>query len=214
MARCTATGSAGGAAERGYAMAALLVSLAAAGILMSAALPVWSHAARRAREAELVFRGEQYARAVELYQRVYAGAFPPDVETLVEERFLRRQYRDPMVEDGEFRIVHEAELDELLGAAPATDRPGEIAERSPPPADASPRRRRDTEGLGGIAGVVSRSNEASLRIYNGATRYSQWVFLHTAASAEPGRTPTTGLTGSERPPSVAEPGLRPGAIDR
>ena len=33
-------------------MGALLVSMAAAGILMSAALPVWSQAAKREREAE------------------------------------------------------------------------------------------------------------------------------------------------------------------
>ena len=154
-------------------MGALLVGLAAAGILMSAALPVWSQAARREREAELVFRGEQYARAVALYQRTYAGAFPPDVETLIEERFLRRPYRDPMVEHGEFRILREADTAGLGGDAPTTERPGEIA---------------GSEERGGVVGVVSSSNEASLRIYNGATRYDQWIFLYTEASSAPGAT--------------------------
>ena len=117
MARRTASGRsfAQGPADGGYALAALLTGLAVMGILMSMALPVWSQAARRERELELIFRGEQYARAVELYQRVFAGAYPPDIDTLIEQRFLRRRYRDPMVADGEFRIVYQAEASELLG---------------------------------------------------------------------------------------------------
>ncbi|MXY15634.1 MAG: type II secretion system protein [Acidobacteria bacterium] len=115
-------------------MGALLVGLAAAGIFMSVALPVWSQAAQREREAELVFRGEQYTRAVALYQRTNPGAFPPDVETLIEERFLRREYRDPMVEHGEFRILHEAD---------AGDPGGRTA--------------RSSEDRGGVIGVVSSS---------------------------------------------------------
>ena len=185
-------------------MAGLLVSMAAAGILMSAALPVWSQAARREREAELVFRGEQYGRAVQLYQRTYAGAFPPDVETLLEERFLRRRYRDPMVDDGEFRIVHESETAELLGEPPATDRPGETP-AAPAVAPASARgSRRSNEERGGIVGVASRSNDASLRIYNGATRYSQWVFVYTAVSDAPGRTPAAGPTDSSDAAAATE----------
>ena len=53
--------------ERGYAMAALLVALAVMAILMSVAMPVWRQQARREKEAELVWRGEQYARAIALY---------------------------------------------------------------------------------------------------------------------------------------------------
>ncbi len=155
-------------------MGALLVGLAAAGILMSAALPVWSQAARREREAELVFRGEQYARAVALYQRTYAGAFPPDVETLLEERFLRRRYRDPMVEHGEFRILHES----------------------------------DAGDGGGVVGVASSSSEASLRIYNGATRYDQWIFQYTEASGAPGDSGASRSDAMDAPPDVEESSLR------
>ena len=195
------------AAERGYALGALLVSLAATGILMSAALPVWSQAARREREAELAFRGEQYARAVQLYQRTYAGAFPPDVETLLEERFLRRRYRDPMVEDGEFRIVYESEAEELPGEPPAAERPGEIAGARTPPASPAGGRARSGGERGGVAGVASRSGAASLRIYNGATRYSEWVFLPADAAGAPARTATAGPAGTAAPAQAAEPGL-------
>lgn len=175
-------------------MGALLVGLAAAGILMSVALPVWSQAARREREAELVFRGEQYARAVALYQRTYAGAFPPDIETLIEERFLRRRYRDPMVEAGEFRILRESELEDLSGAAPDGAPPGELAQGQretvprPTAVTAAGGRSNADDARGGVVGVASVSSDASIRVYNGATRYDQWIFLYSEASAEPGST--------------------------
>ena len=62
-------------AERGYAMAALLVTLAIMTILLSIAMPVWRHEAQREKEAELVFRGEQYARAIALFRFLQASTF-------------------------------------------------------------------------------------------------------------------------------------------
>ena len=108
---------------RGYAMAALLVSIAVMGILMSVALPAWRQAARREKEAQFVFRGEQYARAIGLYQRRFAAAFPASIDVLVEQKFLRRQYKDPMTEDGEFQVLYQASLAASApgdGAAPST----------------------------------------------------------------------------------------------
>ena len=77
-------------------MAALLVAIAVMGVLMSAILPAWKTLVQREREEELVFRGEQYARAVGLFQRKFAGAFPPSVDVLVQQKFLRRAYKDPV----------------------------------------------------------------------------------------------------------------------
>ena len=56
-------------------MAALLVAMSIMAIAMSVALPVWHTAMQREKEAELIFRGQQYARAVMLYQRRFPGAF-------------------------------------------------------------------------------------------------------------------------------------------
>ena len=100
-------------------MAGLLVAMAVMAILMSAALPTWRQAAQREREEELIFRGEQYARAIELYQRRYANAFPQNFDLLVEQRFLRKKYKDPMVEDGEFQLLYQIDMqraDGRLGA--------------------------------------------------------------------------------------------------
>ena len=103
--------------ELGYAMAGLLVVLGVMGMMISMVLPVWSQAATREREAELIFRGEQYARAVELYQRQHIGAYAPDFETLVEQRFLRGLYRDPMSDDGKFQVIHFGQVSMVQGEA-------------------------------------------------------------------------------------------------
>ena len=91
--------------QRGYAMAALLVSIGVMMVLMSVAMPVWRHEVQREKEAELIFRGEQYARAINLYQRkIGPGNFPPSIDFLVQQRFLRKKYKDPIT-DGDFQII-------------------------------------------------------------------------------------------------------------
>ena len=188
--------------ERGYAMAALLVSLSVMSIMMSMALPVWSQAAKREREAELVFRGEQYMRAVELYQRRFAGAFPPDFETLVEQRFLRRLYEDPMTDDGEFQPIFQTQAAGAQGAPATAARPGETTGGAGP-AGVSP----DTGLLGsfgevvpgqaaqgggvqgGVVGVVSKITDTSIMLYNGRSKYNEWAFLYMASATQPGAVP-------------------------
>ena len=158
-------------------MAGLLVAIGVMGVLLSVALPVWNQAARRSREAELIFRGEQYARAVELYQRQFVGAYPPDFDTLVEQRFLRRLYEDPMTEGGRFRPVFRSQVNELSPGEDSGDRPGDATDEtleSPRPIGVA----FDRDGEGGVVGVVSRSQDESLRIYNGRRKYSEWVFAH------------------------------------
>ena len=85
-------------------MAALLVGMAVMAVMMTVAMPVWSTQAKRAREDELVFRGEQYARAIAMFQRKYANALPPSIDVLVNERFLRKKYLDPIT-GGEFQAL-------------------------------------------------------------------------------------------------------------
>src|SRR5688572_28053411 len=90
--------------ERGYLMVALLVAMSVMAIVMSAALPAWRTFAQREKEAELIFRGEQYARAISLFQRRYANAPVPNLDVLINERFLRKKYKDPITND-EFQLI-------------------------------------------------------------------------------------------------------------
>src|SRR5262245_17301500 len=106
--------------ERGFTMVALLVALSVMAVILSAVLPVYSTIAKRERETELVFRGQQYARAVSLFQRKYGNALPPSVDVLIEQKFLRMKYKDPITGD-DFQVVGPGspELAFALNAAPA-----------------------------------------------------------------------------------------------
>src|SRR6187399_598272 len=88
-----------GDAEGGYAMAALLVSLAIMAVALTVAMPVWKQMTQREKEAELVFRGAQYTRAITLFQRKNGQTLPPNIDVLVEQRFLRKKFKDPITGD-------------------------------------------------------------------------------------------------------------------
>jgi type II secretory pathway pseudopilin PulG len=157
--------------EQGYAMAALLVALAVMTILLTVAMPVWKTAAKREKEAELVWRASQYVRAIMLFRRKYANASPPNLDILVNERFLRKKYKDPMTKDGEFQLVYASEQQQRPGLNP----PNPANPANPAPAPLDPRNR-GSAGVGGIVGVSSKSKEASLRMFNGRSKYNEWVF--------------------------------------
>jgi type II secretory pathway pseudopilin PulG len=96
--------------EEGYAMAALLVTIAIMAVLMTMAMPTWRQQGRREKEAELIFRAGQYVHAIELYKRKTANTFPPNIDVLIKGRFLRKKFTDPMTKNGEFRLLTPQEL--------------------------------------------------------------------------------------------------------
>ena len=76
-------------------MAVLLVAMSVMAVMMTVAMPVWKQMSQREKEAELVFRGRQYARAIELMQRKMPGALPPNLDILVTQKFLRKKFQGP-----------------------------------------------------------------------------------------------------------------------
>ncbi len=203
--------------EAGYAMAALLVGMAIMAIMMTAAMPVWRTISLREREAELIFRGNQYGRAIAMFQRKYAGAFPPSVDVLVTEKFLRKKYKDPITGD-DFQPVGAGAPMPGQGAAPGTgaqpgQRPG-VTTGTPGASNTSGAGgplSRTASGLGGapaggIMGVASKSTAKSLALFNGRDKYNEWIFVGTQASTRAG----TGAEGAQRPGGVRGGGA-PGA---
>ena len=85
-----------GQSENGYAMAVLLVAMSVMAVMMTVAMPVWKQLAQREKEQELIFRGQQYARAIGLFERKYANTPPPTLDVLIQEHFLRKKYKDPI----------------------------------------------------------------------------------------------------------------------
>ena len=99
-------------------MAALLVAMAVIAIVLSTTLPVFSTLAKRERETELIFRGQQYARAVTLFQRKYGNALPPNLDVLLNERFLRKQFKDPIT-NADFQLIGPGSPELALAATAA-----------------------------------------------------------------------------------------------
>jgi hypothetical protein len=214
--------------EHGYAMAALLVSLAVMSVLMTAALPAWRQQAKREKEAELVFRGEQYVRAIRLWEmKMGPGTRPPSFDILVQQKFLRKKYKDPMTEDGEFQplfagvnLPQQPGGPQRGGAQPGGAQPGRgVGGRGiqPQPVPSQPGRSGipTQMGGGGILGVVSKSKEASIRIYKGGTHYNEWNFIYANASTAPGGrgAPMPGGRGGSPMPGGRGPdgrGMQPG----
>src|SRR5207344_2107286 len=75
------------------------VAMSVMAIMFTVVMPVWKQTARREKEEELVFRGRQYVHAIGLFQRKFANAFPPNIDVLVEQRFLRKKFKDPITND-------------------------------------------------------------------------------------------------------------------
>jgi len=75
---------------------------------------------KRQKEAETIWRGQQYARAIGLYYRKF-GRFPTNVDDLVKEqngvRFLREPYKNLMnKEDGSWRFIYVTPTGQLIGS--------------------------------------------------------------------------------------------------
>jgi type II secretory pathway pseudopilin PulG len=160
-------------------MVALLVALSVMGIMMGAALPAWHTLAQREKEAELVFRGEQYARAIGLYQRRFANAPAPSIDLLVEQRYLRKKYKDPITND-DFQVLTPGG-----GALPGQTQGAQTglqqaAGRAGGGRGATPAGQGPGQLVGGVVGVTSKSPLKSLRLYNGRDTYNQWVFIPVA----------------------------------
>jgi type II secretory pathway pseudopilin PulG len=208
-----------GQGDRGYAMAALLVGMSVMAVLMGALLPMWTTMATREKEAELMFRGNQYARAIGLFQRKFANTPPPTIDILVEQRFLRKKYKDPITND-DFQPLYANQA--MMPGGPTgpggqQGTPGAAGTQGTAGAQRPPGGQLLQSGFGstgataagGIIGVTSKSKETSLRVYNGRTRYNEWAFVHVQTSQRPGQ-PGPGAQAPGMPGAPNQPNMRPG----
>jgi type II secretory pathway pseudopilin PulG len=203
--------------QDGYAMVVLLVGLSIMAIMMTAVMPVWHQTAQREKEAELVFRGEQYARAIGLLQRKSVGALPPSIDFLVEQRFLRKKFKDPITND-DFAVVL---LSVAAPGAPGTQPGGSPQSATAPVSGRGAPTGAATSGAAGsgtpgtpagagITGVTSKSKETSIRLYKGRSHYNEWLFTFTppapagGAAGQRGAPPGTGPRGGG-PPGTGNP---------
>jgi type II secretory pathway pseudopilin PulG len=152
--------------KEGYILIILMVAVFIMAIGFLLATPIWKTQIQREKEEELIFRGKQYVEAVRLFQIKYPGSFAKTFEELLEERCLRKMYKDPMTENGEWNII--------LPYGGASRRQEEATQKIlvvPQSALASVDNPR-------IIGVVSSSPDKSIKIYFDQETYDKWLFYY------------------------------------
>jgi type II secretory pathway pseudopilin PulG len=88
--------------QTGSTLLMVLAALVILGLTAGTAGNSWKHILQRDREQELLFRGDQYRRAIESFHHAW-GIYPKQVDELLADqralkvrRHLRRPYADPM----------------------------------------------------------------------------------------------------------------------
>ena len=114
--------------QRGAALLLLLVFVVIIGLAAGMAGQSWSSTMQRAREAELLWRGEQYKKAIASYYAVKHGTqmLPAKLEDLVKDprfpnavRHLRKLYNDPMT-NGDWELIKDASK-RIIGVRSSSD---------------------------------------------------------------------------------------------
>jgi type II secretory pathway pseudopilin PulG len=196
------------AREGGYALAALLAAVTIMLIGLGAAAPAWKYVMKNEREEELLFRGGQIADAIARYQKRNANALPPSLDVLVKGKYLRKPWQDPMSKGGKWRFIRQGEsLTPVPTQQPRAVSQTTLAVRAEPNGPVTP--------LGGFVGVASTSPDQSLRLFNGRTRYNEWIFAAgqprvvgkqpVVPGPRPGGQPGTSLPPAPGPPRPPQP---------
>lgn len=145
--------------QRGFTYLGLLIIVMIMGAGLAATGELFSHAAQRDKERELLFVGHEFRDAIESYYRRSPGApvYPKTLADLVEDKrfpmpqhHLRRVYADPMTGRPDWALV-------------------------------------EAPGDAGIMGVHSRSEAAPVKrgnfdavdaAFEEAQRYADWQFVY------------------------------------
>lgn len=97
--------------QSGYTYLTLLFALAFMGAGLAAASSLWHTAQMREKERELLYVGEQYRKAIELYY-AQGKQYPRELTQLLRDqrapnvrRYLRKLYRDPMTGKNEWGLI-------------------------------------------------------------------------------------------------------------
>jgi type II secretory pathway pseudopilin PulG len=165
--------------DRGFMMVAILIGMAVAAIMMTAALPSWRHEVQRTREEELIYRGEQYARAIGLFAIRNRGALPMDLDVLVSQHFLRKKWKDPITGD-DFQlvgigIVQPGIQSQPIGQQPFSSQPFGSQQQAGTGRQGGASQIATT-GNPGISGVRSKSTATSIKIYYQQQQHNLWAF--------------------------------------
>jgi len=101
----------GRAGARGVIYPLLLLSILVLGVAGAGVAQLWQTQVKREKEEELLFRLNQFRRAILQYRAAHNG-YPRELKDLLEDRtqlqtrrYLRRIYKDPITGKDDWRLV-------------------------------------------------------------------------------------------------------------
>ncbi|QOJ21014.1 MAG: hypothetical protein HRU77_10100 [Gammaproteobacteria bacterium] len=102
-------------AENGFVYLWALFAVALAGIVMAGVGQVWQVKAQREKEAQLLYVGEEFRKAIMSYYNTGTKQFPETLEELLQDkrlpnikRHLRKIYQDPVTNTAEWGLIEES----------------------------------------------------------------------------------------------------------
>lgn len=169
--------------DGGFTMVVLLVVIAIMAVGMTAMLPTWRQQAIREKEEELIFRGNQYARALVLYSRKNNNLLPANIDLLYDGKYLRKKWKDPIT-NADFALLPAGQPANAgrgvpQGPGAPGGRPGGAGPGAQTPGGqrgAGPGAFGGQQIIGSIQGVYSTSTDTSIRVYQNQQRYIDWQF--------------------------------------
>ncbi|MBM3812867.1 MAG: hypothetical protein FJW20_14675 [Acidimicrobiia bacterium] len=133
--------------QRGFALLFVFMMAAAVAILLYREMPRVVFEGQREKEQLLIDRGEEYKRAIQLYvrsQKKYPASLD-ELEKMMDMRFLRRRYKDPLTGKDEWRVIN-------IDAAGALT--NSLVEKPPDPFGGDKdKEKKETEQQAGVFGV-------------------------------------------------------------
>jgi type II secretory pathway pseudopilin PulG len=168
--------------QRGFTYLTILFAVALMGIGLALTGEVWHTAALRDKEAQLLYAGSQYRRAIERYYLGGLRQYPRSLEDLLKdprkpntERYLRKLYFDPLTGSPEWGIVKGPDGG-IMGV----------------------------HSLSELKPIKSAGFDLRNRAFEGAAKYSDWKFVYDPASQQM-QLPGTQQPGASLPQSPLQP---------
>lgn len=225
--------------ESGYNLVVLMVMFSVMSILTAKALPQWSTRIQREHEAELIFRGLQYAEAIRVFRLRFNRA-PVRLQELieVEPRAIRQLWNNPMDPEARGKPPEAIGWEPIFEGLP--DAPNQQQQRQQQRqrgGDEDEDEDQDQEGegsgfatgtfagaggeegevrVGPILGVRSKVGEESFRVFFDSESVREWRFTHdlfmprpSASTAGTPMPPNSGDLGRPWPAGVAPPMVQP-----
>lgn len=174
-------------------MVLLVVIVAIMSILLTAAIQLVSFEMQREKEAELIFRGEQYVEAIRLYRLRY-GRYPMTLKEIWEAdpKVVRKKWKDPITASESWALVFLGQDGEQIrpgvpGLPTPSPSPTPEAEPTPTPGPGTSSGEGGQDTVGPIIGVHSTSCEPAIKVYQGRERYCDWKFVFREQPQRPPR---------------------------